>query len=117
MTETTEFQQTLERVAERFAKSRSMRRGNVLFRLTGSGGGTYVVECGDGQARVITSPAAEPDTAPLIEVIGDAARVRAVLSGAKDARMQFLAGAFRVRGNLRYLSDAAVELGLLEKPL
>jgi hypothetical protein len=104
-------------MSDRLAKSRSVKRGNVLFNLTGADGGTYLVEFGEGQARVTASPAAGVSAAPLIEVIGDARRVHEVLAGEKDARMQFLAGAFRVRGDLRYLSDVAIELGLLKEPL
>jgi len=29
----------------------------------------------------------------------------------------FLAGGFRVRGDLRYFSDLAMEIGILENPL
>jgi hypothetical protein len=111
------FQQTLERISERLAKSRSVKQGDIVFRLTGDGGGTFLVECGPGSARVTPLPSTAPDRAPILEVIGDAARVHAVLAGEKDARMQFLAGAFRVRGDLRYLSDVALELGLLKEPL
>jgi hypothetical protein len=117
MAEAGGFQQTLERMSDGLAKSRSVKPGSILFHLTGDEGGTYLVECGDGQARVTASPAAALDRAPLFEVIGDAKRVQAVLAGEKDARMQFLAGAFRVRGDLRYLSDVALELGLLKEPL
>jgi hypothetical protein len=111
------FQQALERISERLAKSRSLRSGDIRFTLTGSDAGSYLVECRDGQVNVIRSPTAGLDRSPLIEVIGDGARVRAVLAGEKDARMQFMAGAFRVRGDLRYLSAVAVELGLLDRPL
>jgi hypothetical protein len=95
-----------------------MKRGDIVFRLTGSGGGTsYRVECGDGQARVAETTIASTGSAPLIEVIGDARSIQSILAGEKDARMQFLAGGFRVRGDLRYLSDVALELGLIKEPL
>jgi hypothetical protein len=111
------FQDTLERISERLAKSRSMKRGDIVFRLSGRGGGNYLVECGEGQARVADTAAAGIDRPPLVEVIGDAESVNAILSGEKDARRQFLAGGFRVLGDLRYLSDIALELGLIEEPL
>jgi SCP-2 sterol transfer family len=117
MAEKGRFQQTLERISERLAKSRSMKQGDIVFRLTGAEAGAWMVQCGEGAARVAPLPAAGSDRAPLIEVIGDAARVRAVLAGDKDARTQFLAGGFRVRGDLRYLSDVGLELGLLKEPL
>jgi len=111
------FQDTLGRISERLAKSRSMRRGDIVFRLSGPGGGNYLVECGEGQARVAETAAAGVDRTPLVEVIGDARSIHAVLAGKKDARTQFLAGGFRVRGDLRYLSDVALELGLIKEPL
>jgi hypothetical protein len=111
------FQDTLERMSEQFAKSRSMKRGDIVFRLSGTGGGNYLVECGEGRARVAETAAAGVDRTPLVEVIGDARTVHAVLAGEKDARRQFLAGGFRVRGDLRYLSDIALELGLINEPL
>jgi hypothetical protein len=52
------------------------------------------------------------DSPPTIQIIGDARRILGVLAGQKDARTHFLAGGFRVRGDLRYLSDLAVELGI-----
>ena len=44
-------------------------------------------------------------------------RINAILAGTKDARKEFLAGGFRVRGDLRYLSNVALELGILKEPL
>ena len=53
----------------------------------------------------------------FIEVMGDANTVRAILDGETDTREQFLAGGLRVWGDLRYLSDLALELGVLKEPL
>jgi hypothetical protein len=50
-------------------------------------------------------------------VIGDARRIRGILEGEKDATRQFLAGGFRIRGDLQYASDLALELGYIEQPL
>jgi hypothetical protein len=50
-------------------------------------------------------------------VIGDAGAVQDILDGRVDARERFLAGGIRVRGDLRYLSDLGLELGLLKQPL
>jgi hypothetical protein len=95
-----------------------MKPGDIVFRLSGPGGGSsYRVECGEGQVRVAETTVTGADTTPLIEVIGDARSIQAVLAGEKDARMQFLAGGFRVRGDLRYLSDIALELGLIKEPI
>jgi SCP-2 sterol transfer family len=116
MTETigrTAFEETLRGLAPKVAGARKLRRGDIAFRLTG---GTDVVLAAEkGKAEVV--PAAGRTGKPLVEVIGDADAVHKVLSGAVEGRKQFLAGGIRVRGDLRYLSDLATELGLLAKPL
>jgi hypothetical protein len=65
----------------------------------------------------VESPAAGADELPLVEVLADAETVRAIIDGEKDAQKQFFSGGIRVRGDLRYFSDLAVELGLLKTPL
>jgi hypothetical protein len=55
--------------------------------------------------------------APTIEIMSSASRIQAALSGDKDPRALFLAGGFRVRGDLAYFSDLAVELGILKEPI
>jgi hypothetical protein len=64
-------------------------------------------------------PAAEAglEREPVLEIHADAETVQRILDGEKDAAKQFFAGGIRVRGDLRYLSDVALELGLLEQPL
>jgi hypothetical protein len=111
------LQDLLEHLSGRLAKSKVMKRGDIVFLLSGPGGGNYVVECTEGQARVAQSAAAGVDRTPLIEVIGDAKRIHAILAGQKDAREQFLAGGIRVRGDLRYFSNIALELELIKEPL
>lgn len=111
------FQESLERLSERFAKCKAMKRGDIVFRLGGQGGGNFVVESSEKGVRVFESAAAGADRTPLVEVVGDANRIHAILVGEKDAREQFLAGGFRVRGDLRYLSDVALELGIIKEPL
>jgi len=111
------FQESLGRVAERLAKGTAMKPGEIVFRLAGQGGGNFVVECSQEGARVAELAETPADRTPLIEVIGDAARIHAILVGEKDAREQFFAGGFRVRGDLRYLSDVALELGIIKEPL
>lgn len=111
------FQESLRRASERFAKSKPVKRGDIVFRLGGPGGGTFVVESSEKGIRVYESAAAGTDRPSLIEIIGDARRIQAILDGKKDAMEQFLAGGFRVRGDLRYLSDIALELGLIKEPL
>jgi hypothetical protein len=111
------LEEALERVSERFAKSKAMKPGDIVFRLAGQGGGNVVVECSEKGVHVAESAAAGADRTPLVEVIGDANRIRAILAGRKDAREEFLAGGFRVRGDLRYLSNVAMELGIIKDPL
>jgi len=52
-----------------------------------------------------------------VEVIGSSAKVRALISGDRDPVKVFLSGGVRLRGDLRYASDLALELGLIEEPL
>ena len=111
------FQRSLEQVSERLAESKATKPGDIVFRLSGQGGGNFVLECSEKGVRARESAAAGAERAPLIEVIGDAREVASVLAGEKDARAQFLAGAFRVRGDLRYLSNVALELGIIKEPL
>ena len=89
--------------------------GDIVLRLSGKGGGTYRVPTGSKHVEV--SETVEVPAQPLIEVIGDAEAVQAVLDRKVNAREQFLAGGIRVRGDLRYLSDVALEMGLLKHPL
>jgi hydrogenase maturation factor HypE len=110
-----DVQSSLGTLAVRLADARTTRVGNIVLRLSGKGGGTYRLACGHQEVRVAET--VDVDAPPLIEVIGDAEAVRAILNGKVDARKQFLAGGIRVRGDLQYLSDLALELGLLKEPL
>jgi hypothetical protein len=111
------MKESLQNLADKLSKNRSLRPGNIVFHLSGDGGGTYVLECGSNEVNVSENVAAGVGRPTLVEVIGDAAAIRAVLDGEVDAREQFLSGGIRVRGDLRYVSDSALELGLLDKPL
>jgi hypothetical protein len=111
------LKEALGRISERLAKSKAMKPGDIVFRLGGQGGGNFVVECSEKEVHVAESAAAGADRSPLVEVIGDARRIHAILAGTKDAREQFLAGGFRVRGDLRYLSNVAMEVGIIKDPL
>lgn len=109
--------ESLDRIAKRLENSRRVKPGDIVFRLAGPAGGNYSLECSSGQVRVVESVAAGTERAPVIEVIGDAETVRAIIDGETDARKKFLAGGLRVRGDLRYLSDIALELEVLKEPL
>ena|SRR5215831_10558901 len=108
-------QDSLGALAVKVTGARVARAGDIVLRLSGKGGGTYRLACGHKEVRVTET--ADVSVRPLIEVIGDAATVQAVLDGKVDARKQFLAGGIRIRGDLQYLSDLALELGLLKDPL
>ncbi len=107
---------SLEWLAEKLQSGSRTRRGDIVFVVTGERAGQYTLECTPGAVSV-SSTAGRGDRTPLIEVIGDAKTLQAVLDGERDAREQFLQGGLRVRGDLRYLSDVALELGILKAPL
>jgi hypothetical protein len=100
--------------AERVTQAKVLRSGSIVFRLSGADGGNYFLDCSTGEARLTEGT---PGDRPLIEVIGDADKILTLLEGKTDARTVFLTGAFRVRGDLRYVSDLALEMGLLQQPL
>lgn len=101
-----------ETFTKRVSQTKALKEGSIVFRLTGEG--DYCVDCSPKTAELTVGM---PRSTPIIEVLGDAKRIQAILEGKKDARAQFMAGGLRVRGDLRYLSDLALELGILEEPL
>lgn len=106
---------SLKEIAKRVSKTKTARNGSIAFRLLGVEGGDYFIDRSEtGEHRLNTG---KPKEEPLIELIGDSKRILAILEGKKDARTLFLAGAFRVRGDLRYVSELALELGILKDPL
>jgi hypothetical protein len=108
------IESVLGKLADRLGTAKSVREGVVLFHLTGTGGGEFCLEYGGGQARVVKGRSRRK---PALEIRGDAAKIRAILEGKKDAHAQFLSGGIRVRGNLRALSAAGMELGILKHPI
>jgi len=107
----------IEQLSTRLSSCRALRKGTTLVvRATGEGGGDFHLEAADDSVRIAKAPPMTAGAATL-EIMGDARRIAAVLHGQKDARKEFLAGGFRVRGDLRYLSDVATELGILSSPL
>jgi hypothetical protein len=113
----TELHKSLDRAAQKLEESTSLRPGHIVLRLGGAGGGNFAFQCSEGKVRLVESPTAGADELPLVEVLADAETARAIIDGEKDAQKQFFSGGIRVRGDLRYFSDLAVELGLLETPL
>ncbi len=106
---------SLKEIAKRVSKTKTARNGSIAFHLTGAEGGDYFLDRSEtGEHRLNTG---RPKDQPLIEFIGDSKKILAALEGSKDARLLFLAGGFRVRGDLRYASDLGLELGILKEPL
>ena len=111
------LRKSLSGLATRLQNSRQLRRGNIVLRLGGAEGGEFRLECTDGGVRINEGLVADTEAAPLLEVFGDSNTIRAIIDGEKDAVRQFYAGGIRIRGDLRYFSDVAVELGILKEPL
>lgn len=108
---------SLETLVGRLADTRSIRDGDVVMRLTGDSGGTYLLSCRGGKVKLADAAMTGTEKTPLLEVMGDAETIRSILEGESDARERFFAGGLRVRGDLRYLSTVGLELGLLKEPL
>lgn len=108
---------SLGRLAERLQETGMMREGTVVLHLSGSPGGDYHLETRGRKVQVVEAADAPLDREVALEIRGDAETVQAIIDGEKDAAKEFFAGGIRVRGDLRYLSDVMVELGLLERPL
>jgi hypothetical protein len=100
--------------AKRLSATTVLRDGHIVLRMKGEGAAEYCFRCEKGIASL------QQDVPPgdhHIELIGDARRIRTLLEGKKDARVHFLAGGFRVRGDIGYISDLAMALNLLKHPL
>jgi hypothetical protein len=110
----TATEKALDGLAERLAGCKSLRSGSVAFVLPGEKGGDYRLDCQPGSVRVEKGVTQRTHQ---VEVIGTAANIRSLVSGEHDARKLFLTGGFRLRGDLRYASDVAVELGIIKDPL
>ncbi len=111
------FEEALSALGQKIQQAKAARPGSIVFHAAGAGSGTYRLHTGHGQTRMVPFGEAADDKHPLIEVIGEAATLQAILDGRKDAVKTFLGGGLRVRGDLNYMSELAYELGFLEKPL
>jgi SCP-2 sterol transfer family protein len=104
----------LHHFAKRLSATKTLRDGHIILRMTGESGGDYCLRCEGGRATLSQDV---PSGNHHVELIGDAKQVLSVLEGKKDARAHFLAGGFRVKGDIRYISDLAMELGILKQPI
>jgi hypothetical protein len=107
-------QDPLHHFAKRLSATKTLRDGHIVLRLTGESGGNYCLRCEGSRVTLLPDV---PSGNHHIELVGNAKRIRSVLEGKKDARAHFLAGGFRVRGDARYISDLAMELGILKEPI
>ena len=104
----------LKPVLERASQLEDLRDGFVRFRFADAD--DAAVRLSRGRAELIDEPD-DLEAEPLLEIMGDRKRIQQILEGKKDARAQFLAGGLRIRGDLRYFGELAVELGILDEPL
>lgn len=111
------IEDTLERLRGRMDECAAVKPGDIDLHLTGTSGGEYRITSARGKTTIGSAATRSAGRGPLLEVWGDANTVRAIIDGEKDPVKQFLAGNMRVRGNIRYLSEVCVELGILDKPL
>lgn len=111
----TALQKAVESVAAKLHRDRRLRPGSIVFRAAEGETPVFTLRASDTAFEVDAAAAAEPS--PLLEVIGDPRRIRAIVRGEKDARMQFFAGGIRVRGDMQYLSELGMQLGFLKKPI
>jgi hypothetical protein len=103
----------LDGLAERMGSARSLREGAIVLHYA-DGTSTHLQSAG-GAVRVADGAPVQGEV--LLEVYGDADTIGAILAGEKDAVREFFAGGLRVRGDIGYLSDLGVELGVLRRPL
>ncbi|MGZ6983205.1 MAG: SCP2 sterol-binding domain-containing protein, partial [Ilumatobacteraceae bacterium] len=99
--------------AERLSKARTLREGTIALHFTD--GRSAHLECSPAGVQITEGMPA--DHTPLLEVMGDPQRIQAILEGRKNAVKEFFAGGLRVRGDLGYLSELGMELGILRRPL
>jgi hypothetical protein len=115
-TRTRSLEPLLGVVAKKLTDCRALKKGTILVRATGAAAADYYLDCAPEGVRLVKGTG-RLDTPPVIEIIGDTRQIHGVLKGETDALKRFLAGGFRVRGDLRYFSDLAFELGVLKNPL
>lgn len=110
----TATEKALDDLADRLTECTSLRTGSIAFQMPGRGGGEYRLDCQPGAAQVAEGLGQKPHQ---VEVIGSPAKIRSLIEGEHDAVKVFLGGGIRLRGDIRYASDLALELGLIEEPL
>ncbi len=103
----------LARLARRMSSSRGVKKSSIVFHAIGAGGGDYYLACSPGDVKLTKASSLQP----TVEIIARANQLAQILAGERDPRKVFFAGGLRVRGDLRYLSDLGMELGILKEPI
>lgn len=106
------LEKTLEAFANRLRQAEAWRGGAIRLQLTGAEGGSWCIEGGRPDVRLVRGTGSEE---PVAVVMGEASALRAVLEGKKEGRAAFLAGGIRVRGDISYLQKISAELGTHSK--
>jgi hypothetical protein len=104
-------------LVQKLDTSANLRTGDIVFHLSGVSGGEFRLASHSGKTVISSTGRGANDRKPLIEIWGDARVIRSIIDGEKNALKQFLVGGIRIRGDLRYFSDLALELGILDAPL
>jgi hypothetical protein len=107
----------LETLGGRIAGSGvTLKPGIIAIQFNGDRTSHFHFDCRAKAVRLVKGkPASERRT--LISISGGERQLRAIFAGNKDPVKQFLAGGMRVRGDLPYLSDLAMAIGVLKRPL
>lgn len=108
---------TLGRLVQKLDTSANLRTGDIVFHLSGVSGGEFRLASHSGKTVLSSTARGAEGRKPLIEIWGDASVIRSIVNGEKNALKQFMVGGIRIRGDLRYFSDLALELGILDAPL
>jgi hypothetical protein len=107
----------LDGLVQKLDTSANLRTGDIVFHLSGASGGEFRLASRSGKTVISSTGRGADDRKPLIEIWGDAGVIRSIINGDKNAIKQFMVGGIRIRGDLRYFSDLALELGILDAPL
>ena len=104
------FEQSLQKVIKKAAKSNLSKKGDVVFNFIGEKPIRVAIK--EGRKTSILRTSAKET--PRLEISGDPKRIQAILDGKKDPRRAFLEGSITVRGDLDYLQSVLRSLDLMD---